>query len=185
MASRTEHVIRSALFRYGKEDSRGLIPVIIDIDGVLANNRHRLHHIAEVVDGKSVDKEHKDWDAYNSLEHADAPTDFLKQVIAWAKNKVYRIVLITGRHETTFDSTTEWLSVNGLTPDLYELYMRPADDFRKSSLFKRTITTALQQLGYVFAFAVDDERQNALMFSDLGITSLRMMNLVDPAFEHY
>jgi hypothetical protein len=105
--------------------------VVLDIDGVLADVRHRLRFVAVTP---------KNWDAF----FASAPQDPLLEVGArFAREAAssYDIVYLTGRPERTRDDTLRWLENNNLPAG--RLIMRREGDRRPALLTK---TQALRRL---------------------------------------
>jgi 3-deoxy-D-manno-octulosonate 8-phosphate phosphatase KdsC-like HAD superfamily phosphatase len=94
--------------------------IIFDIDGVLADCKHRLHHILQ---GK------KDWDTFDSLTHLDKPIyNMIKILWGMTCNPFIEIILLTGRNERVRQATQEWMAVNDVPFD--KLYMRSLNDHR-------------------------------------------------------
>ncbi len=105
--------------------------VVLDIDGVLADVRHRLRHVAA---------RPKDWDAF----FAAAPQDPLLEVGATFAREAassHELVYLTGRPERTRDDTQAWLEMHDLPPG--RLIMRREGDRRPAVLTK---TQALRRL---------------------------------------
>ena len=106
-----------------------MITVIFDIDGVLADCTHRLHHI--LVPGRK-----QDWDAFDALTHKDTPIPASVWLLNILRHRA-KIVLLTGRSERVRKATEEWLHVNGIKYD--ELLMRASGDRRKAAYVKTDI----------------------------------------------
>lgn len=97
---------------------------VVDIDGVLADVRHRLHHVRAAP---------KDWAAF----FAAAPDDpVLPQgrVTAARLAEVFEIVYLSGRPEHCRDDTVAWLARHGLPAG--RLLLRPLGDRRPARLLK-------------------------------------------------
>jgi hypothetical protein len=119
--------------------------VVFDIDGVLADVGHRLHHLA---------RRPKDWDAF----FAAAPADVVLEVgaqFAREAARTHRIVYLTGRPERCRTATQAWLDRNALPPG--ELLMRTANDRRPGSVVKVRELRRLSRQAPVDLF-VDDDR---------------------------
>jgi hypothetical protein len=89
---------------------------VVDIDGVLADVRHRLHHVRTPP---------KDWDAF----FAAAPEDPLLEKGHETVTKlaeVFEIVYLSGRPERCRDDTVDWLRRHDL-PEGRVLLRRPGD----------------------------------------------------------
>jgi hypothetical protein len=97
---------------------------VIDIDGVVADVRHRL---------RFLDRRPKDWDAFFSAAEQDLPLEAgLRRVIELAAG--HDVVWLTGRPERLRKVTTGWLARHGL-PD-GPLHMRGNRDRRPARTFK-------------------------------------------------
>jgi len=117
---------------------------ILDVDGVLADVRHRLRH---------VESKPKDWHAFFSA----APQDgVLPQGLKRARELAteFSIVYLTGRPERCRLDTDEWLLAHGF-PD-GELVMRSDSDRRPARFFKVGQARRLSKKGDI-AVIVDDD----------------------------
>ena len=117
---------------------------VLDVDGVLADVRHRLHH---------VQSRPKNWDAF----FAAAPEDtVLTEGLARAHELAgqHDIVYLTGRPERCRADTLSWLARHGF-PD-GELVMRADIDRRPARLFKAGQLHRLGQRQEV-SVVVDDD----------------------------
>lgn len=116
----------------------------IDIDGVLADVGHRLHHIA---------RRPKDWDGF----FADAPDDPLFDeglAIVRRLEGDHEVVFLTGRPERCRTDTERWLSRHGLGG--HRLVMRPEGTFRPAADVKRELVARLGK-GRRVGVVVDDD----------------------------
>lgn len=117
---------------------------VLDIDGVLADVRHRLRH---------VEARPKDWDAF----FAAAPEDLLlPEGLAVARRLAtdHRLVYLTGRPERCRNDTAAWLAHHQLPEG--DLLMRPDRDRRPSRQYKLDRLRSLQRRASV-AVLVDDD----------------------------
>ncbi|MFL6136809.1 MAG: hypothetical protein ACJ74O_03300 [Frankiaceae bacterium] len=117
---------------------------VIDIDGVLADVRHRLHH----VEGRP-----KDWTAFFAAAPDDEP---LLEGLAVAQRLAgeHTIVYLTGRPERCRQDTEAWLARHGLPAG--EVLMRAEGDRRPARLAKPQLLARLAESGPV-AVVVDDD----------------------------
>lgn len=117
---------------------------VFDIDGVLADVRHRLHHL---------DKRPKNWDMFFSAAVHDAP---LSEGVALAAElgSDHEIVYLTGRPERTRKDTVAWLREHGLPAGT--LLMRRDGDRRPARIVKLTLAQELASRGRL-ALLVDDD----------------------------
>ena len=129
--------------------------VIVDIDGTLADVRHRLHYLR----GRR-----KDWGAFFHAMDRDTP---IEGVVRWVQGLPpdYRVAIITGRPEQYREITAAWLRRQGIPSG--ELYMRPACDHRPDYVMKREVLRSLK--GAPVAFAIDDRPQVCRMWRETGI----------------
>jgi hypothetical protein len=97
---------------------------VIDLDGVVADVRHRVHHL---------DRRPKDWGAFFAGMAAD-PVLAVGAAVAEQLAEDCLIVWLTGRPESYRSVTEEWLRAQGL-PD-GRLIMRAAGDRRPARRVK-------------------------------------------------
>jgi uncharacterized HAD superfamily protein len=148
---------------------------IVDIDGVIADVRHRVHY---------VEQRPKNWKRFFAAAVSDEPHPEGLAVVAKLAED-HDVVFLTGRPEHLRDDTTAWLARHGL--DSHRLLMRPEGDRGPSARFKvreverlarhRTIAVviddddaviaAMRTAGYTTLHAdweVRDEHENASLF---------------------
>ncbi|MFZ9987574.1 MAG: LNS2 domain-containing protein [Candidatus Nanopelagicales bacterium] len=118
---------------------------VIDIDGVLADVRHRLHHISG---------DRRDWAAF----FAGMPDDALLAAGAEAVREAcaagLEVVYLTGRPESYRSQTLSWLERCELPAG--NLLMRPERDRRPAVVFKVERLRSLRESGEV-AYLLDDD----------------------------
>jgi phosphoglycolate phosphatase-like HAD superfamily hydrolase len=117
---------------------------VVDIDGVLADVRHRLRY---------VEGRRKDWDAFFAAAVDDEP---LPQGVELANRLAgqHTIVYLTGRPERCRDDTEAWLDRHRLPAGA--LVLRPEGDRRPARLTKAQLLDRLSRSGVV-AVVVDDD----------------------------
>jgi len=117
---------------------------VIDIDGVVADVRHRLH----LIEGGS-----RRWDEFFRRAADDPPlpagVNLVRELAA-----DHDVVWLTGRPERIRDDTVRWLEEHGLPHG--RLLMRPERDFRPARLTKREELRRLRR-GREVAVVVDDD----------------------------
>lgn len=119
---------------------------VVDVDGVLADVRHRLHHVTD---------RPKDWPAF----FADAGDDGLLaegEHAVRALAEVYDVVYLSGRPERLRRVTEAWFDRHGLPEG--PLMLRPFDDYRPSSVYKIDVLETLAQTRTVVVLVDDDPR---------------------------
>ncbi len=116
---------------------------VIDIDGVVADVRHRLHHL---------ESRPKNWGAFFGAASRDTPLPEGLALVAELRRE-HDIVWLTGRPEWLRTITSEWLLAHGLPPG--ELFMRPESDRRPARLYKLGVLRRLARRK-IAAFIDDD-----------------------------
>lgn len=119
---------------------------VIDIDGVVADVRHRLHHLTD---------RPKDWPAFFAAAAADPVLQEGRHTVTRLAEG-YDIVYLSGRPESLRAVTTRWLRDNGLPEGPIEL--RPARDFRPGARYKLDVLHRLAQDRTVGLLVDDDPR---------------------------
>lgn len=133
---------------------------VFDVDGVLADVRHRLHHLAS---------RPKQWDAFFRDAVDDPP---LAEGIALCLEsaKDCEVVYVTGRPEHCRRDTLAWFARHGLPEG--RLSMRRAGDRRPARLAKPQLLRALARDRTV-AIVVDDDEQVCDAYEQAGWRVLR------------
>lgn len=129
---------------------------VVDVDGVVADVRHRLHHLS----GRR-----RDWAGFFAAAAADPP---LAQGVdlALALAAEHDVVWLTGRPERLRTVTARWLSGHRLPAGL--LIMRPDADHRPARTFKRDELRRLRQTKHI-ALVVDDDPDVVAMVEREGL----------------
>ena len=119
---------------------------VFDIDGVLADVRHRLRH---------VESRPKDWDAFFAAAVDDPP---LVQGVELARESARdcEVVYVTGRPERCRADTLAWFRQHGLPEG--RLSMRRERDRRPARVAKPQLLRDLAR-GRTVAVVVDDDAQ--------------------------
>jgi hypothetical protein len=117
---------------------------VVDIDGVLADVRHRLHHVSG---------NRRDWEAFFAAAPGDA---LLDEGVAVAERLAqdHDLVYLSGRPERCRDDTLAWLELHDLPPG--DLLLRPEGDRRPARAFKLDRLRELAA-GRGVAVLVDDD----------------------------
>lgn len=136
--------------------------VICDIDGTLADIRHRLHH---VTGGK------KDWKSF----FEDMKYDLLNEDVADMLDCLchsYPIFLVSGRPDDYREVTETWLY--DLNVPFARLYMRKAGDYRSDVIVKREILREIEAEGYDVRCVLDDRQSVVDMWREEGLTCFQV-----------
>jgi hypothetical protein len=117
---------------------------VIDIDGVVADVSHRLHHL---------DRRPKDWDGFFADAREDPPLEEGLAVVRRLEDD-HEIVYLTGRPERCRADTEAWLARHGIGG--HRLVMRPPGTFRPAAQVKRELLVDLSA-GREVGVVVDDD----------------------------
>lgn len=117
---------------------------VIDLDGVVADVRHRLHHVAD---------RPKDWSAFFAAAPDDALLEEGARVVR-ALAEVHEVVYLSGRPESCRTDTLAWLHGHGLPEG--EVHLRPRHDRRPGRIYKVETLDRLAQKRQI-AVLVDDD----------------------------
>lgn len=143
---------------------------IFDIDGTLADCRHRLHHVTGTGRGKN-------WDAFFAGMGEDSP---VAQIVALAQilsDADHKIVLCTGRPEAYRSVTEGWLHTHGVP--FTALYMRPDNDLRADHIVKAQILDGIIADGYEPQLVIDDRPSVVAMWRERGLICLQCRDAVE------
>jgi hypothetical protein len=117
---------------------------VVDIDGVVADVRHRLH---------LLECDPKDWDGFFAGATTDPPlAEGVALVLALRHD--HDVVWLTGRPEATRTDTERWLAKHGLPTS--PLIMRADDDRRPARHGKRDVVRDLSTRRRI-AIIIDDD----------------------------
>lgn len=117
---------------------------IIDVDGVVADVRHRLHHIK---------RKPKDWDAFFAAADRDGPhREGIELVQELAED--HDVVFLTGRPRRLHGDTVRWLDRHGIGG--HRVLMRPDGDRRPAAVVKVELLEELAR-GRQVAVVIDDD----------------------------
>lgn len=143
--------------------------IIFDIDGTLANQMHRVHHI---------EKSPKDWDSFFAEMVDDEviePVYFLLYSLLrdFHASKVgVEVIFCTGRPEKYRNITEKWLE-RELDIYSHRIMMRKNGDYRNDDIVKQEMLDQLKDEGYEIIFAVDDRKRVVDMWRRNGIICLQ------------
>lgn len=138
--------------------------LIIDIDGTLSDNTHRLH---------LFNKNVKDWTEINELSRYDLPNLWCQSIVHLFGEQGYKIIFMTGRSEEAERVTREWL-MRYVSPAIdWTLLMRGKDDRREDFEIKEDLYCQHVAPLYDVEFCVDDRDQNVQMFRRIGLVCLQ------------
>lgn len=118
---------------------------VFDIDGVLADVRHRLEHVRN---------RPKNWDLFFGRAYLDQPLAQGRALMEQAISSGLKVVYSTGRPERCRADTITWLTTHGFPRA--RLHMRADTDRRPGRMTKLAVARRLRDAGGV-AYCVDDD----------------------------
>lgn len=140
---------------------------IFDLDGTLADDQHRHHHITQ----------RSDWDAYYAACPDDKPIHHIVEIAKALYKAGFKIAIVTGRSAAVREATVAWLIAHGILFD--ELVMRQKGDRRKNSEYKLATVTTLREMGYDIQMVFEDLRPAVKAYREIGIPCAQV---ADPAY---
>ena len=127
---------------------------VIDIDGVVADVRHRLH----LIQGPK-----RRWNEFFAAAGDDPPLPAgVEKVLALGAD--HDVLWLTGRPERNRRLTSSWLAAHGLPAE--PLLMRPDRDFRPARMTKREQLRKLRTEREIAVVVDDDPDVIALLAAD-------------------
>jgi hypothetical protein len=166
--------------------------IVFDVDGTLANAKHRLHHIIEDPNVIYEQPFKKDWDQFLSdeLVAKDTPIEqmFYLLMTMLEAPQDYRVIFITGRPEAQRQVTYDWLRggpechARRFTWNAWErqtayqgkhcgpiLYMRSNGDRRLSHIVKGELLEKARMDGFDPKLAFEDRIEDTAMWREKGL----------------
>jgi uncharacterized HAD superfamily protein len=149
---------------------------VIDIDGVLADVRHRVPHL---------ERHPPDWRRFFSAARHDTLLEQGREVVV-SLAEVCEIVYLSGRPESIRGDTQDWLDRHDLPRG--ELHLRPRGDYRPARVFKVEVLRRLARRASV-SVVVDDDTEviaavTAAGFDVLPATWMGEVERLHEAQEH-
>jgi phosphoglycolate phosphatase-like HAD superfamily hydrolase len=136
--------------------------IIVDLDGTLADVRHRLHHIRA--------KGRKNWDRFFEAMPDDPVNDWCLQLLKAMAKEGYEIAIVSGRPDTYENDVKAWLARYEVP--YQHLYLRGGGDRRPDTIVKREILhTHFDKRDILFV--VDDRTSVVKMWREEGLVCLQ------------
>lgn len=137
--------------------------VIVDIDGTIADVRHRLHHIH----GRA----RKNWKAFFEAMDRDKPIPNILDYVRQLSEK-HGILIVTGRPDNYRDRTEHWLHKHKVHYE--KLYMRRKGDHRPDYEAKAAVLDEIPARRIVMA--IDDRPPVCEMWESHGIKCMHVQS---------
>ena len=147
---------------------------ILDLDGTIADNKHRMHLLPKQNEDGTWTSTTKDWDRFHSELHNDGFDQHVYNMYCYlcGKYPTVRRIVLSGRNENNRFAIIKWLSKYNV--DIDELYLRGNNDYRPAPEFKMEVINKLKQEGLKIAFAFEDEIKNCNAFVQNGIYTYKV-----------
>ena len=130
---------------------------IFDLDGTLADDSHRWHHV----------QRSGDWDSYYAQCPFDKPIQHVVEIAKALHAAKFEIIIVTGRSESIRAETEQWLLQHGVL--FRELIMRKRTDRRRNSELKLEALEQLRQRGYLPLMVFEDLPAAAARYRSAGV----------------
>ena len=138
--------------------------IIVDVDGVVADARHRDHFLKESP---------INWEAYTMAAVNDPPIVSMCELVS-ALSHEYKVAFVTGRAEYGRELTRAWLARFVIPPWRFELWMRAVGDHRPAHVLKKEIIkSAFIDPAKSILCAFEDDGRIVSMYRELGILCLQ------------
>ena len=139
--------------------------IIVDLDGTLSNNDHRVHLAQE-----------KKWEEFHEGISFDLPVDPVATMISEFSGIGYEIIAVTGRPEKYRSATEQWLADFDINID--EVLMRPHDNWESDHELK--IKIAAEYFGEhakdIVLLVIDDRDRVVEAWRENGYFCLQPQN---------
>lgn len=132
---------------------------IVDIDGVVADVRHRLHHL---------DRRPKNWKRFFADAEDDEPHLEGVELVKLLEAE-HELIFLTGRPANLEHATRRWLTRHGM--GRHRLVMRPGGDHRPAAVVKIELLAELGK-GRRVEIVVDDDADVIAAMRRAGYTTL-------------
>jgi len=138
--------------------------IIVDLDGTLSDNSHRLRMFNDQV---------KDWTQINELSRYDLPHIWCQDMVHIYHAAGFKILFVTGRSQEAEDVTREWLT-KYISPAVdWTLLMRHKDDHREDWIVKEDIFVRDIAPLYDVQFCLEDRESVTNMWRRIGLICLQ------------
>ena len=132
--------------------------IIFDLDGTLANCKHRLYWIQ---------REIKDWDSFFARCHEDKPIESAIKLLI-RLSEYNRVEIWSCRRADTLAQTSSWLYKHDIPPDLLT-HLRPEHNRVEDDLLKKRWLDDLRAVGGDVDIAFEDRQRVVDMWRESGV----------------
>lgn len=145
--------------------------VICDIDGTLADIRHRLHFV------KVPEGEKKDWKGFFDAMVDDTPRYDVMGILTGYLNNGYKVVFMSGRPDNYKQQTVQF--IENTIPEYVTLIMRNAGDKRPDTEVKKDLLDRYFPDKSIVKAVIDDRPSVIRMWQENGLEVIDVGNGVE------
>lgn len=158
----------------GNDSTKESAPTLVgvDIDGVLADPTHRLHHLSQ---------KPRNWRGFFSEAKDDLPLPTGIEMVHDVIEQGHNVVYVSGRPEGLRSDTVAWFRRHQV-PEA-ELILRPRSDYRAAPVWKLSIYEDLRQYWRIHT-VIDDDLRVVMRLRDAGFTVQHADWYQPPAEDH-
>lgn len=128
--------------------------IVFDIDGVLADNRHRF---------KLIEQAPKEWESYYDRMSLDAVHSEMASLL-YEMGRMNSIFLCTGRPQKYRTATRQWFQKQDMWEGVFRLFMRPDGDFRPNPEVKEDMAKVIQRDYHGVDMVFEDDTRSVEMW---------------------
>lgn len=173
---------------------------VFDLDGTLADLRHRLHYILDplrndnsdqiIKEGPAFVREHQNWkpnwDAFFEASYDDVPIRWVVDLLRMIHGKGNSVLILSGRSDKVRTQTTEWLNNHRIPFDFLEMRpegCRTPDEVLKPLMLSKWLEEqkVLRKINYHVEFIVDDRQKVADAWRNEGYNVLQCNKWDEPS----
>lgn len=140
--------------------------IIVDIDGTIADPRHRLG---------LIETRPRRWEQFIAESVNDSPYHDIVWLVKTLHSVGCRVIIVTARSEKEREVTTTWLENKSGLKGIYEkIYMRETGDFRNDAIVKKELLEDIYSDGYIPYLVLDDRNSVVDMWRTVGLRCLQV-----------
>ena len=145
--------------------------IFVDIDGTIADIRHRVHHIDNEKGSAG-----KDWEAFYADIILDSPIYSTINLVNSLHGDDWYVILITGRDAARRNVTRKWLRDHGVKYDM--LLMRPLNNHTTDVEIKRAWLNKMRDGELIIegvripTIVIEDRKKVIEMWREEGLVAL-------------
>lgn len=140
--------------------------ILLDIDGTIADSRHR-HHLIEGKDARAP----KTWREHSLACVDDPPIEGMVTLVRMLA-ETHAIIVCSGRTDVALEETEAWFREHGVPFD--RVILRPDGVASSNGVLKVGVVKDLEAEGYRVVLAFDDYIKTVRALTDYGIPTVQV-----------